>query len=154
MVAKDSTLKAVEGDHIRWRDEHLSWAGDVQVWESTIDAALFDVELALWGTQYTELDVGFPVDAIERMYTVLNDLSAALRKHGNEIRQHEAALVQHQRRVEASAMHEPRSSDGCGHQIMTAVHEEQRAFRKRFRNCFDTTMGEMRNLLGTESSVH
>ncbi len=154
MVAHSTAQDAVESDHTRWRDDHLSWAAEAQVWEHTIDAALFDVELALWDTQFTKLDHASPLDELERMYTALSDLTVALREHGDQIREHEAALIQHQRQVATAPSSDSSDAAASGHRIMAVVHDEQRAFRERFRECFDTTLCKLRGLLETRSGAH
>ncbi len=154
MVTNGIGRSAVEGDHTHWREDHLAWAGEVQVWERTIDAALFDVELALWDKQYAKLDHGSPLDALERMYTALNDLAVTLREHADKIRQHEAVLIQHQRQVATPPSSDSSDVAASGHRIMAVVHDEQRAFRERFRECFDATLCKLRSLLETRSGVH
>ena len=154
MVANSIGRSAAESDHTRWRDDHLAWAGEVQVWEHTIDAALFDVELALWDSQYTKLDHGSPLDELERMYTALNDLATALREHGDKIREHEAALIQHRRRLATVPSANASDAATSGHRIMAVVHDEQRAFRERFRECFDATLCKLRSPLETRSGAH
>ena len=62
-----------EGDHARWRNEHLAWAGEVQVREQAIDAALVYVELALQGVGFTKGDPCSPLGELERMYAALTD---------------------------------------------------------------------------------
>jgi hypothetical protein len=154
MVAHGIGQSPVEDDHTHWREDHLVWAGEVQVWERTIDAALFDVELALWDKQFAKLDHGSPLDALERMYTALNDLAAALREHGDKIREHEAALIQHQRQVATAPSSDSSDAAVSRHLIMAVVHNEQCAFRERFRECFDATLCKLRSLLESRSGAH
>ena len=154
MVARSTGKSDVEGDDTRWRDDHLSWAAEVQVWEHTIGAALFDVELALWDKQCTKLDDSSTLDALGRTYTALNDLAGALREHGDEIREHEAALIQHQRQLATAPSSDSSDAAASGHRISAIVHDEQRAFRERFRECFDATLCKLRSLLETRSGAH
>ena len=153
MVAHGIGQSAVESDHRHWRDDHLAWAAEVQAWELTIDAALFDVELALWDKQFAKLDHGSPLDELERMYTALNDLAVALREHGEKIREHEAALIQHGRKMAMVPDSDASDTAALGHRIMAVVHDEQRAFRERFRECFAATLCELRSLLETRSGA-
>ena len=155
MVANSTGQSVEENDHTCWREDHLVWAAEVQVWEQTIDAALFDVELTLWDNQYAKLDHGSPLDALERMYTALNDLAAALREHGDMIREHEAALIQHRRlRATVPSADASTAAAAAGHRIMAVVHDEQRAFRDRFRECFDALLCKLRSLLETRAGAH
>ena len=154
MVANSTGTSDVESDDTRWRDDHLSWTAEVQVWEHTIDAALFDVELAQWDRQYTKFDDGSTLDALERTYTVLNDLAGALREHRDEIREHEAALIQHQHQGAPAPSSDSSDAAASGHRISAVVHDEQRAFRERFRECFDATLCKLRSLLETRSGAH
>ncbi len=154
MVANSIGQSNLKSEHARWRDDHLAWAAEVQLWETTLDAVLFDIELALWATQHTKLDRCSPLEDLERMYIALNDLAAALREHGDKIREHQAALIQHRRQLATVQSSDASDAATPGHRIMAVVHDEQRVFRERFRECFDVAMREIRCLLETRSGAH
>lgn len=88
------------------------------------------------------------------MYTALNDLAAGLREHGDKIREHEAALIQHQGQVPRAPSSGSSDAAASGHRIMKFVHDELRAFRERFRERFDATLCKLRSLLETRSGAH
>ncbi len=152
MAIHSITQSVAEEEHARWHADHLTWAADVQTYERTIDAALFDVELALWNTQYAKLDHSTSADELEHIHTTLNDLAGMLREHGDIIREHEVAIIQHRRLVSTTPNLDSSITSGQGHMVMALVHDDQCVFRERFKVSFDATLYMLRSLLEKRSS--
>lgn len=153
MVADNIGSHPEQSNHARSRNEHVVEATEMHAWQETICATLLAVELALWDTQYTKLDHDSPVDELERMYTTLNVLAAALRLHGERIREHEAALAKHRRQASEVAGPSESESEESANRMTVVVQNEQQAFRQRFKERFDMAMRRARCLIETRSGA-
>lgn len=153
MVADNAGSHPGQSHHAPSLNDRVVGAAERQAWQETICAILVAVELALWDTQYTKLDHGSPVDELERMYTTLNVLAAALRLHGEKIREHEAALVRHHRQASEVAGADESEWEETASRISVVVQNEQQTFRKRFKDRFDMAMRQARCLIETRSGA-